>query len=292
MKSQTITDEQREFVLKKVSLMRNRLYRHVCPIFDVNEKGELSQYGSSVLLKIDTKYFLITAAHVIAPSKRSIQYLWGASGEVPLKSMVQGSIHITSSSLDDHNDDKVDLAHVQLLDDAPTILNQFSFLNIRDIELTDLVSETKTYITIGYPLSLTKPRYKQPILDQRYLFHMSGIANESIYKELNVPYQAYLAVIYDRNKVVDSSGYYKKAPYPKGISGGGILAFPNKPPSDIESEIGKLVGIVLAYQAANNIILGIKIPVALEMIRLAHPELTVEIPKSDLLRVIVKNIKQ
>jgi hypothetical protein len=290
MKSNYLPDKQREIISEKISLIQNQLYQYVCPIFDVNEKGELSLYGSSVLLNIDTKYFLITAAHVIAPSKRNRQYLWGADGAVLLSTLANSSIHITSSTTDDHKEDKVDLAHIQLVDDAPNILKEFSFLNLANFELNSLSSEIKTYIAIGYPHSQTKRKYKKPILDQRYLSYLSSEASESVYKELDIPPQVYLALVYDQNRIIDLLGNYQKAVTPFGISGGGIWALPNEPPINNTSKMGKLVAIVLAHQALNKVIWGIKIPVVLEMIRSFHPELNDKIPKSNLLNVIMKNV--
>ncbi|MGH7497174.1 MAG: hypothetical protein ACREOO_32895, partial [bacterium] len=148
MNKYVITDDQREFISGKILLIKNQLYHYVCPIFHVDTRGELSLYGSSVLLNIEPYYFLITAAHVIAPSKRRSMYLWGKSGEVSLRMMVRGSFHITSSDSDDHEDDEVDLAHALLVDDAPEILKDFSFLNLSSLKLNDKSFETKTYITI------------------------------------------------------------------------------------------------------------------------------------------------
>lgn len=281
MRYNFLTDVQWDFMAKRISFISDKLGSYVCPILYYDEKKNLSVWGSSILLTVANKHFLITAKHVLASSSRIARYLWGSDGKIPLRQLIIGAIHHTGATLDENEKDEIDLAYFELVDNAAKILREFSFLSVDDLDLNHFQPEITSYITIGYPTSQTKPKHKQPILKQQAFAYITASESESVYQKLNKPHQLYLVLKFDENKTIGDSQFYQKPPSLHGMSGGGVWALSHSQTGE-SSEVGKLIGINLGYCVSENVILAVRIFPVLARIEATHPYLADRILASEL----------
>lgn len=256
------------------------LKKHIVPIYipDDNEKPFLT--GSGVLLKIGTKHFIISSAHVFDGNSERPRYTFGGCNTFM---ELTGECHKTKHC-DSSLDDKYDLVVLDLKDnfDENSILPH-KFISLDNVQISDYPDRTKVYSIMGYPYSKNKKSFwgepvKATILSNSCL----GVEKE-LYANLKLSPDTHIIVKYDRSRLTTSDGKTQFGPDPKGMSGGALWYLKN-----IKSgyEPKQLVGIGIEYHKNINAILCTRIEFVLEMIRRIHPDLDALIPKSSKIQII------
>lgn len=266
----------------RIKLIGTRRHRSVCPIFDIGRRNRLEVQGSSVLLTIGDKYFLVTANHVMEPIKHEELFVCQKNGMQSLGSVIVGDIKGIRAISKSTKDDNIDIAYAELNCVTIDVFDDYEFLTIDDIQPHFEAPENNQYILIGWPATKTKPRYDRPGIHQEYLLYLTSLASKEVYENKSFSLIEVLA-LRTPSKALDVTGNLQKVPQLKGMSGCGVWSVPSDFSIDETKNSEKLVGIGISYiinekVVHENVIFATRIAIVLEKIRTDHPELTSFIP--------------
>ncbi len=207
------------------------------------EKNKLESIGTCILIKLDNRYFLITAAHVINQRhnvKCKELYLLLDSETGKEKILIEEEI------VCDPNDkvaDYHDVAIIELNKENYKIIPDERFLTLEQIELDDS-DKKKIYAFSGYPVSKNK-----------------SIRTQGKNKFLVVFTEAFEDDIFTFSLSYDKSNFNQELIKPQGMSGGGAWVISNK--TNLEP---KLIGISVCYKSKKYVVV-LKISYVLSMIK-------------------------
>ena len=244
--------------------------KSICPVFfQKTGVNYLKQVGSSVILQIKNKTFLLTVAHVadflkhgdlFIPSKEGFQQLYGSYSTVKLP----------TGKKREH--DKVDIAYFKLdVDVSRDIHPTIKALGRNDLHLSESLVENDIYTLSGYPLSKAKNRgkaYKSEI----YSF-TGPAAGFSMYEEFGYDFQFHIFVRFNRKQSCTTDGVKQMSPHPKGISGGAVFSWPKDFPNIKGHPKFHLVGIGHTYKENEKVFVGTRINAYLANIYNNNPKL-------------------
>lgn len=123
-----------------------RIQETVCPIYGIDNRDRPQLLGSSVLLRVTTRSFLLTAAHVLDENKKKTTlYVGGADTLVELT----GSSHRVASSTPDRGNDTLDFGIVDISDTPSVQWSRYRFLTPDDLDVDDIPKEHTLYAFVG-----------------------------------------------------------------------------------------------------------------------------------------------
>jgi hypothetical protein len=197
------------------------------------ESGRLAANASGVLLTVDNRFFVVTAAHVLA-KHYSDTFVLLADTEATLG----GQLYTTEGTAED----RIDLAVLELTD--ATQLEQFQqeyhFLTLADIS-THQTHKTSQYLLVGYPATKTKV-YDGIIVARPYPLQ-AELSTDFDYAKHGVQRATHLVLASSGNVVSGANTNPHKRPRLKGVSGGGVWHNGNYLQGDPAHE-KRLVGIL------------------------------------------------
>jgi len=217
-----------------------KILQSTLQFYNLDLHGDGKPFASGLLLEIDSKFFAITAAHVIAEEYNSI-YI-----HLDTEVTLSGKLFFSGLPLSgDRHDDKIDIGVLQIMDMAlvDRIKNSFRFLTIDDLLLNHKPRLQAQYLSVGFPVNKTILRrtedgnhfkaYANPyktIELINYNFEKRGF--NSLYNK---------AFAYDGKIVSDQIKEAHQSGSKKGISGSGLWTLDNNSKKDH----GKLIGVVI-----------------------------------------------
>jgi len=234
--------------------------------FLVKEKGQFKGYGSGVFLKVDGLHFLISAAHVLEEQPHSLCVPTGiGTGGL----ILQGDIN-TNKISGLRKDDRIDIGVFKLTDETITGLNDFyDFLDQDELEVNHDLELKEQYLTFGYPVSQTKPKYKTVEVTANPFCFSTWPKAPDIYPVMNCKWNENIIIHFDKHGFIDNkTGKKIIVPNTYGMSGSGLWCVPEQT-NDTEKKINKkLVGILTEWwDAKKKIMISTRIDVATEVIR-------------------------
>lgn len=254
--------------------MHNSLERFanaVCPIFLSESKGCTVCLGTGVLLQLQSKPFLLTAAHVTDQRCLGRLSIPGRAGDVGLSGYYSG-MRLPPSG--DRTDDRYDIAYVRLEEKTVQMLHPaLSFLTWEDVDVFDTSVEGDAYSFIGYPYRKSHVAVKT-ISTELGSFSGEG-AKLADYSRLRYKPQHHILIRFRRHKALNyGTGQRQTAVHPEGLSGGAVVAWDKYmeekttlPPPP------KLVGILTTYHQAQHHLAATRINCFLECIWKNNPDL-------------------
>ncbi len=241
----------------------------VLPLF-LDDGRSLEQFGSGVLVALSDRHFVLTAAHVTdlvaqgdvcAPTEEGILPIRGGYGHARLPRNVP------------RNTDKYDIAYFSLSPDyAGSLHRAINPLIVDDCRLWESLVEDDIYTFTGYPASKSRARSDSHSTE---MFSYTGAA-ASIAKYGRMGYDTadHILVNFNRKKSINNDGRQLMPPHPRGISGGGVFAWPKDVFDKTEPDFRRyLVGIAHTYEKRSNCLIGTRINKLLALIVANHPEL-------------------
>ncbi|APA93461.1 hypothetical protein [Myroides] len=220
-----------------------RIRSYTCPL--LKNKTNYKQHGTGVFVKIESKYFLFTAAHVLD----DIEDIF-----IPLKNgfdlLKPGGEIIKNEATDNRATDELDLG-ILILDELSVkdILNDFIFLECSDIELSHTPSHFLNYLIFGYPTSWSKKSMTRNSFHTRSFIHQTNCIKTEDYTQYNRKEFLNLIVEYDRQNTLNlKSNNLSFGPNLFGISGCGLWYIN---PNDLNSS-PKLVAIMNEWSISNR----------------------------------------
>jgi hypothetical protein len=252
--------------------------RYVIPLYAIDENKERYALGTAVLLKINDKHFLITAAHVMDENKNP---RWATDIEIPGKNKfipLNGQVIKTPlPPSGKRNDDKWDTAVVQLNNDLITQLDHHDVLDINQVDPSDKPYKKSIYTFTGYP-STKQKMPKNGILTIEPVRYTSGPLDPDKFPE-GYDFGPHLGIDYSKKKMIARNGKIQSPPDPHGVSGGGLFRIGTY--DDIANKKNKPALVGIAIEDHKTSLIATNITVALEMIRADQPDLSDAIPKSE-----------
>lgn len=218
-----------DFVEKNISPVLDNLFCNaLVPLFIYDGKYKLQ--GSSVYIKKDNVFYLLTASHIVEEQKGLFYIQKNAD-----TSIIQGikiSVAIKSKTVDLG----IYKLEEQLKSYIPLTLCDFdSFINFEN------------FIAIGYPATKMK-HYNQRNISVKHYSLFSNIDTE--FNKANFPINRYfeIPIQFSQHKVKSFKGDTITFPIPNGMSGGMLIGY-KKEFSKVNL---KLVGILTRYNATKG----------------------------------------
>ena len=242
----------------------------ICPIFfEKQGVNGLEQIGSGVILKLNSKIFLLTVAHVtdfleygalFLPTNDSFTQIHGNYSSFKLPTGFK------------RVDDKVDIAYFKLSERiSNSIHHSIKPLQRNNLHLTESLVENDIYTFSGFPISKGKRRDKQYSSE---IFSFSGpAASTSEYESHNYDKKFHIVVRFNRKYSCTTEGIKQMSPHPKGISGGAVYSWPKDVQTRKKDFEFYLVGIGHTYKEKENLFIGTRINAYLASIYGNNPDL-------------------
>ena len=218
-----------------------------CTLF--KNLNSYKQHGTGVFVKIDTKYFLFTAAHVLDDIKDL--FIPTRNGDVLIK---PGGKILKNNANNTRKNDELDLG-IMILDDLTVkdLIDDYNFLDQTHIEINHNPMNFNCYLIFGYPSSWSKKSMLRKSFHSIPFFTFTKCIEKSEYKKLNRTDTLNLVLEYDRKNTPNlKSKTMSFGPDLFGISGCGLW-FLN--PNDLNSE-PKLIGIMNEWSTINRKLLS------------------------------------
>lgn len=228
------------------------------PLFAVDSRDRPDLFASSVLLKIDDKLLLLTAAHAIYEILQA-----GSSVHVGAKTISPLSSSFIKTSTNGR--DELDLAGIVIAEEFRVEQSMLA-LPMKGIEHEDFLSQPHMRCIHGYPISKNKTAKRAD--ESRKVFTKYGFTYAGASHNLDVDYarykkdrQKHIAIKYQKRSRNDS-GEQVTPPHPKGISGGGMWSVPDS----FNPQTVFLEGIAIEYHG-NALAFATRIECAIAFIR-------------------------
>ncbi|MCL9770196.1 serine protease [Flavobacterium sp. HXWNR69] len=261
----------------------NSILDSTIQFFYDNAKGEPAPTGSGLLISIADRFFMLTAAHVIAEDYNSIFII------LPDKELtLGGKLHFTPLPLSGkREDDKIDIAIMELEDSVVSdILSSFKFITLDNIEIGHKVDELPYYLSVGYPATKTKKVWKQDEISAIPYPYQTEPEPKFEFEKFGFNKFSHIAVKFDGKVTSESNKSVHSAPKMNGISGSGLWYLKDfATPNMIDNK--QLVGLVIerVNTSGNQAIIATRIDLVTEFLR---QHFNLDVPKSTTVKVNLK----
>jgi hypothetical protein len=235
----------------QTALKNDRDVRHsVVPIFKCSSGNGIApeQVASAVLVLIRSRYFLLTAAHAVVKT-------------IDLRKYVIPSNHGFIKVGPFTNNETLDLAFCSLSSNQiADLAKPFSPLLSDQICLSRQPLRPALLSVFGCPISKSRPTAGPGKQSKLWIYRCAVVADATRHVNESVDAETHILLEFDVKNAFDSSSVKSvTAPYPKGVSGGGIFAFPVDHESSVDWSLPKLIGIFHTFRQPSKIAIGSRI---------------------------------
>ena len=253
--------ELKEYLEKQLQYCGNKVLNSTCQLF-----YKAKAIGSGVFIEIKQGKYLVSAAHVLEPV--FITEMTIPNGETLVN--IQGNLVVTKIPIGGvRDDDKIDLAIVQLTDDCVLeIEKRFRFIEVNEIDSEHATLNSHQYMFCGYPVETTVVKHMEMIINPIPLKVRTKITNKELLLVPTYATGSKWTMEYDRAKQINIlKDKAELSPHPLGISGAGLWSLPCKPDIPIDETDIKLIGIMTDYfEIADSVVCATNIKLILEII--------------------------
>jgi hypothetical protein len=242
----------------------------ICPIFLKRAGAEyMEQIGSSVVIKIKNRTFLLTVAHIIDFLNLGHLFIPSVDGFAQLHGKYSSFKLPTGRR---REEDIIDIAYFILNNKLSKCIHPtIKALERDDLHLTESIVEHDIYTFSGYPISKAKTKGKQYISE---VFNFTGFAaSKAEYQNLGYDVFFHILVHFNRKNSCTTKGIRQTAPHPKGISGGAVFSWPKDIKTRKKEPEFHLVGIGHTYKEKQHCFIATRINAYLASIFKNNPEL-------------------
>lgn len=262
---QQYIDEITDAVGKKV-------LRHTAQIYRFVEKTKRSSspyeaIGSAVLIKLNDRFFLVTAGHII--NENNI----GKIGffEINTFHILYGNFIYTNPDFDKESK-YTDLAICELdIESKEFLTKHFDFIDGTKLNFDYQPKNDKNFLIVGFPWRKTKFNFvKQKIKVIPFKFLTNIYKSKQISKEIESYRDQIYLLSYPQRQIIEiKSGQKKRAVTPDGLSGCGIWHIPDIYVENLNNIVVNLAGIVTRQDEFKKLyIVATKIHIVSELLRL------------------------
>lgn len=286
MNEETRKDFLARFQTLKNELIRattNSILKSTIQFFYDNEKGEQKATGSGLLINVADRYFLLTAAHVIAENFNNIYVI------LPDKELqLGGQLHFTPlPTSGKREDDKIDIAVMELADNVVAdLLSTFQFITLDNIGIGHKNPDNGYYLSVGYPATKTKKVWNKNEISSVPFTYQTEINGNFDFDKSGFSPLTHIAVEFDGKVKSEKNKYAHKAPDLNGISGSGLWFLQDfATPNMVNNK--QLVGLLIerVNTVKNKALIATRIELVTEFIR---QKFKLDMPKSNTIKVNLK----
>jgi hypothetical protein len=230
-------------------------YDSLVPIFlETTIPKRVVQIGTAIYQELWGQPFLFTAAHVTDELKNGALLVPTVFGLSPIKGYMA---HIDIPPEFSRLDDSVDIAYYRLSTEfAFELSHHFKPLPHVRSEIIGSAHELALCSASGYPASKGKKNADGVFSSEIFSFR-GAVADNAIYDHLKLlPDQAIVIQFHKKRAVHPGTMDAFPTPGLKGISGGGIFAWPHGAELSNDWSLPRLVGIVHTFKEREGLIIG------------------------------------
>ncbi len=250
-------------------LRENQTFEATIPIIlERSDSGRREAIGSAVLMRIENRTFLLTAAHVTDHAKNGTLLIPGRSTFIQPTGVFNGTLPPDSGN---RNHDKLDAAYFWLDEECVRELHP----NCKVLERPDVLLEAPehrtTYTMAGYPWR--KSRTKGRGIETNFQTFSGLEAKESEYDAMRLSRSTHIAIRFHRgNTFHEGKRRVITSPLPHGMSGGGIYVWNNEALQNSPVRL-PLAGIANEYIPEKSLLIGTRLHIYVAGIFYDQPDL-------------------
>jgi hypothetical protein len=195
-----------------------RFHDAVIPIYGAKENGSPDHIGSAVLLKVNGRKVMLTAAHIVDENKVTTLY---APGRLKLIA-IEGLFEATQAPHGNRDRDRFDFAYCGLSDElSQAIVGRF--IDEHEVATSAVVEAGRLYTALGYPNSKNARRNPLTRSVRPTLFPYSNVhkVDEAVAASLPGGGQRHIFLPYGKRS--RSNGQIGNSVQPRGMSGGAVI---------------------------------------------------------------------
>jgi hypothetical protein len=236
----------------------------VRPIYGASARHVHEHIGSSVLLEIDGRRLIITAAHIIDMQTQMVLRVAGESRLIPLRNRFFDTEPPNGARGDDHHD----IAFSELSSWQVRALGAVRFVTEGECVPTGVEARGRLFTAIGFPNSRNKgPWIDGRIGGKRYQYTAGVRLDADIAGELGVSGKNHLFIDH-QNLLFDEVGHRALPIGPVGLSGGAVVESRVLGGQTMTPRLG---AIIVERRKAHRVLVATKIASIIEGIREALP---------------------
>ncbi|NJO38198.1 MAG: hypothetical protein HC871_12035 [Rhizobiales bacterium] len=242
------------------------LLRHVVPIFGIIHGKWLLQ-GNGFLISASNSSYLVSAAHVFDRQKHNIDIFYYIEPGVKRKIGGDDDEALRGLPSDrNHQGNHYDVGIIKL---GSIGLPPYPAVDKDSIPIQSLVPSSprqgKTHLFLGFPKSQSKPNVRwREIESEPFAFYNLSV-KEDAYDDLDIDPMSHIAVPF-RKEQFPGSGGMRDFPSLNGMSGSPIWLLDPEISTNCPAQT-PIVGIFTDYRKCPDVLIGIDISFALDMIR-------------------------
>jgi hypothetical protein len=267
----TVNEVVHERMNECVGVLVKRFMKSVRPIYGSTERGTPHHIGSCVLLEINKKKYLVTAAHVIDHNEITTLYVSGSEDLV----QITAKAIMSKSDNNNRNDDKLDFAILPLSDCILSKLEDVVFLNESDMLCSDSQKDGNLYLALGFPNSKNKKidNINKKVTQNPFVYSSTLKTQLELFNEIGAKPDFHYLLDFCGKHSKDENNNVVNSISPVGASGGALFFIEgmNNPENYRQSSdcSGKLVGILIENHKKQKIIMATKISVVKRALTIA-----------------------
>lgn len=211
--------------------------------------------GTSILLSIKSRFFLITAAHVY--SKINPLFIGIMIGNFFYPITDSPRLFEPNNDFDNYDPNKLDIAICELNNETVNYISEFySFLDYSKLAINHVNAKTR-YIIFGYPEKRTKINNQEKKIAPKPFVFITLDANSFQYLNKNTdPEKTLIIQVYQKKVMRSATGLIERLSKLNGISGCGIWDLYNL---DINNPDFKLTAILTGQNKEKTLIYSTKV---------------------------------
>jgi hypothetical protein len=229
-------------------------YDSLVPVFlRTNENENLEQVATAIFVVIQGEPFLFTAAHVTDMTKLGELLVPTESGFSPIDGYMA---YVDLPPEMPRKNDYIDIAYYRLSTEfASELASLFRPIGKGKSSLIKSAHEYMVYSASGYPA--TKAKTNGEALTSEIFSFRGSVANRDVYKALDLSPETSIIIHFRKKYAVDNIEFRStNPPGLRGISGGGIFAWPIGCELLNDWSLPTLVGVMHTYRERDGLIIG------------------------------------
>jgi hypothetical protein len=124
-----------------------RTQKSICPIYGIDNHDQPYLVGSSIPFRIQSRSFLVTAAHVLDENQWTTLYAGGDTALVPLA----GRSHRIQRPTAGRRADNLDFGFTEISNLNPNQWSRYAFVTTSDLDAEDVPDGRTLYAFVGFP---------------------------------------------------------------------------------------------------------------------------------------------
>lgn len=253
-----------------VGVLAPMLLRRTRPVYQLKRgrpERELAALGSGFFIRYHGRTFFITAGHVA-------REIVDADLFVPtigtLVESIPGRFAYTRSPTTNPDDDRVDLAFIEVPSIIAVRLAEDSAFTASDWDTRDVPGPHSQYLVCGWPAKRNQPSYRKPnILPRNPISYRDACQPIAAYEPLGIDPRTHYAVHFDQKRALDDTGRMIQPPQLFGVSGSPVFFFHRyaRPLDLLTIPVPKLVGIAIEVHPKEKTIVATRFALLLALLK-------------------------